>query len=316
MVQRRQSAITGAGAIGFGVILPITRRGSEQALMTDEIERVLDLIEESERDWADEPAIDENGWRQLAALAKENGLPSAMALCLAAAGEWPEHRGWFGVREEFDANINAIGTRHGFVSLPEHLDLCTSLHLLVCTLPTNLKTSDNALIVERGATSWRDFRRRAPGWMSRAKRSDASFLYVLALELHGDHTCFAAASIARVRQRLTALVLKLESILASSPTGDVARERGEMNSLLESLVKIESSKGGRHSHGQRRRDCVALAKGFWVEQFGRKPTVAFVPDPITAPASAFANWFCDVMKCIDDWSVATCREVLRARSRR
>lgn len=266
--------------------------------MADEIERMVALLEEAERDWPDEPVLDYDGWRRLVSLAEQNELPSAAAGCLAAAGDWPEQRRWFSVREDFDATINGIGKRHGFPSLPDHLDACISLHLLIRTIPPHVETTDGVVSAEQGATSWRDLRRRIPGWLSRVRKSEAEFLYLLALELHGDDTSFAAASLARVRRRLTGLVMMLETTVASGPDRDLASERDEMAAILEAMLKITGPKGGRHSHGKRRQECVVTAKEFWKEQFLIDPTIVFVPDPTTSPASPFTMWFCDVMNYV------------------
>lgn len=282
----------------------------------DEIERMVSLLEDSEQDWPDQPVIDGQGWRRLAGLAQDNGMPLAAAGCLAAAGEWPEQRRWFSVREDFDSAINAIGEKHGFLSLSEHHDVCVSLHLLVRTMPPHVDTSEGVISAEQGATSWRDIRRKMPGWMSRMRKAAPDLLYLLALELHSDDTSFAAASLAGVRKRLTALLMRLETIVASGEDRNIAAERDEMAAILELMMKISGPSGGRHSHGKRRRDCVATAKEFWREQFGSEPSVAFVPDPTTSPASPYAKWFCDVMSYIDGWSVVTCREVLRTRSKK
>lgn len=284
--------------------------------MADEIERMVNLLEDAERDWPDEPAIDRDGWQRLAFLAAENGMPSAAAGCRAAAGEWPEHRGWFSVSADFDEQVHAIGEKHGFRSPSEHRQVCVSLHLLVRTMPPHVDTSGGVVSAEQGATSWRDLRRKIPGWMSRVRKAAADFLYLLALELHSDDTSFAAASLAGVRKRLTELVMRLETMVAAGEDRNIAADRNEMAAILQSMMTITGPKGGRHSHGKRRQDCVVTAKEFWTEQSGSAPSVVFVPDPITSPASPFAMWFCDVMNYIDGWSVVTCREVLRTRSRK
>lgn len=281
--------------------------------MTDEIERVLNLIEESERDWPDEPVLDRDGWRRLARLAQENEMPAAAAGCLAAAGEWPEHRGWLTVGQDFEAQINAIGKRHGFPSLPDHLDACTSLHFLVRTMPAHVETSDGVVSGEQGSTSWRDVRRKLPGWLSRVRKSESDFLYLLALELHSDETSFAAASLAGVRKRLTRLVMGLKTIVTSGADREIGAERDEMTAILEAIKKVSGPGGGRHAHGRRRRDCAATAREFWKDQFKIEPTVVWVPDPTTSPASPFTMWFCDVMNYVEGWSVALSREVLRKR---
>lgn len=287
-----------------------------ETLMADEIERMVSLLEDAERDWPNELVLDRDGWRRLASLAEENEMPSAAAGCLAAAGEWPEHTGWLTVREDFDASINAIGERHGFPSASEHHDACVALHFLVRTMPSNVETSDGVISAEQGATSWRDIRRKIPGWVSRVSTSGPDFLYLLALELHSDETSFAAASLAGARKRLTGLVLNLESLIATDADREIAAERDEITAILELMMEITGPKGGRHSHGKRRQECVVTAKEFWKEQFLIDPTIVFVPDPTTSPASPFTMWFCDVMNYIHGWSVVTCREVLRTRSRK
>lgn len=284
--------------------------------MADEIDRMVSLLEDAERDWPDEPVLDRDGWRRLASLAQGNEMPSAAACCLAAAGEWPEHRGWLSVAEDFDASIAAIGERHGFPSASEHHDVCVALHLLVRAMPPHVETSEGVVGAERGATSWRDLRRKMPGWMSRVKRSEPDFLYLLALELHSDETSFAAASLAGARKRLTNLVLGLEALIATDVDREIAAERDEITAILELMMKITGPNGGRHSHGRRRQECVITAREFWKEQFLMDPTVVFVPDPTTSPSSPFAIWFCDLMNYIDGWSIATCREVLRTRSKK
>lgn len=283
--------------------------------MADEIDRMVSLLEDAERDWPDEPVLDRDGWRRLASLAQENEMPSAAAGCLAAAGEWPEHRGWLSVAEDFEEQINTIGKRHSFPSLRHHLDGCMAMHLLVRTMPPHVETSEGVVGAEQGATSWRDLRRKMPGWMSRVRKSGPEFLYLLALELHSDETSFAAASLAGIRKQLTAFVMRLESVIASGVDKDIEVERDEITAILELMMKITGPKGGRHSHGKRRQECVVTAKEFWKEQFLIDPTTVFVPDPTTSPSSPFAMWFCDVMNCIDGWSVVTCREVLRTRSK-
>lgn len=282
--------------------------------MADEIERMVSLLEDAERDWPDEPVLDRDGWRRLASLAQENDMPSAAAGCLAAAGEWPEHPGWLTVREDFDACIHAIGKRHGFPSVSEHLDVCVALHFLVRTMPSHVEASDGVISAEQGATSWRDFRRKVPGWMSRVRKSGPDFLYPLALELHSDDTSLAAASLAGVRKQLTALVMRLESLVALGGDRNISPEQDEISAILASMSKISGPKGGRHSHGKRRKECAVTAKEFWKEQFGGEPSVVFVPDPTTSPASPFTEWFCEVMSYIAGWSVVMCREILRTRS--
>lgn len=284
--------------------------------MADEIERMQNLLEDAEQEWPDEPAINNDTWRRLASLAAANGMPSAAAGCLAAAGEWPVHTGWLTVREDFDTRINAIGELHGFPSLPEHLDVCVSLNFLVRTMPPHVETNDGVISAEQGATSWRDLRRKMPGWLSRVKKSEPDFLYLLALELHSDETSFAAASLAGARERLTNLVMGLEALIATDANREIAAERDEITAILELMMEITGPKGGRHSHGKRRQECVVTAKVFWKEQFLTDPTIVFVPDPTTSPASPFTMWFCDVMNYIHGWSVVTCREVLRTRSRK
>lgn len=284
--------------------------------MADEIERMVNLLEDAEQEWPDEAVMDGDGWRRLSRLAQDHGMPSAAAGCLAAAGEWPDHRGWFSVREDFDATLNTIGYRHGFPSLPDHRDACMSLYLLIRSMPPHVETSEGVVSAEQGATSWRDLRRRIPGWMSRVRKSEPDFLYLLALELHSDDTGFAAATLAGVRKRLTALLMRLETVVASGADRGIASERDELAAILELMMPITGPKGGRHAHGRRRRDCVTAAKEFWRQQFEIEPSVVFVPDPTTSPTSPFAMWFCDVMDYIDGWSVVTCREVLRTRSRK
>lgn len=284
--------------------------------MADETERVLNLIEESERDWPDEPVLDRDGWGRLASLAQENDMASAAAGCLAAAGEWPEHTGWLTVGKDFEAQINDIGERHGFPSLPDHLNACMSLHLLVRTMPAYVETSDGVVRTEQGSTSWRDIRRKLSGWVSRAKKSKSDFLYLLALELHSNETSFVAAGLAGVRQRLTALLMRLETVVASGADQGIASKRDELAAILELMMQITGPGGGRHAHGKRRQECVVTAREFWKEQFLIDPTVVFVPDPTISPVSPFTKWFCDVMKCIDGWEVYTCRQVLRTRTRK
>jgi len=277
------------------------------------MERIAVQGDHGERDWPDEPIIDADGWRRLSQLAMDSGMPSAAAACLATAGDWPGQRRWLNVPEDFGSRVDVIGERHGFGSLTKHRTFCTTIHFLVCTLPSNVETTEGVVRSEQGATSWRDLRRKMPGWLSRVERCQPAFLYVLALELHGDDTSFAAATVAGVRQRLTALVVRLETLIASGSDQAVVEARHEMADILEAMMGVVGPKGGRFSHGKRRKDCADMARKFWKEEFGRNPSVAFEPDPTTSPTSAFARWFCDIMDFIDGWTVSNCREVLRTR---
>ncbi len=93
-------------------------------------------------------------------------------------------------------------------------------------------------------------------------------------------------------------------------------ERDELAAILDDMMKITGPGGGRRSHGKRRQECVVIAKELWKDQFLIDPTVVFVPDPTTSPASPFTMWICEVMNYIAGWSVVTCREDLRPRSRK